>query len=142
MTERLRWQDLVARGKPFQNSDLARVLTLATDDIKILLNDWPYGIDTRIVHLVIWVKFQFEEDAISGDLTNAARQQIDSYVDQKFRNRVGSENCIWFKNWASLKSIHAVEHFHVMLFSPEKQFVQDVTNGDVALSDKHQISNV
>ncbi|KAH0033400.1 hypothetical protein KCU78_g2499, partial [Aureobasidium melanogenum] len=43
MTERLRWQDLVPQGEPFSNPD----------DIKILLNDWPYGIDTRIVHLVV-----------------------------------------------------------------------------------------
>ncbi|KAH0365696.1 hypothetical protein KCU65_g5964, partial [Aureobasidium melanogenum] len=126
MTERLRWQDLVPQGEPFSNPD----------DIKILLNDWPYGIDTRIVHLVVWVKFQLEEDAVSGDLTNAARGQLDAYVNKTFRTHVGAENCIWFKNWASLKSIHAVEHFHVMLFCPDKQFVDGITNGDVALSDK------
>jgi hypothetical protein len=40
---------------------------------------------------------------------------------------------IWFKNWASLKSIHAVEHFHVMLFDPDPEFVREVTNGDVPL---------
>ena len=43
---------------------------------------------------------------------------------------------IWFKNWKSLKSVHAVEHFHVMLFDPDKEFVRDVTGGDVALSEK------
>ena len=37
---------------------------------------------------------------------------------------------IWFKNWASLKSIHAVEHFHVMLFDPDPEFIKEVTNGD------------
>lgn len=40
---------------------------------------------------------------------------------------------IWFKNWASLKSIHAVEHFHVMLFDPSPEFIDNVTNGDVPL---------
>ncbi|TIA33393.1 hypothetical protein D6C79_08974, partial [Aureobasidium pullulans] len=58
MSERLRWQDLVPQGEPFSNPD----------DIKILFNDWPYGIDTRIVHLVVWVKFPFEEDPVTGDL--------------------------------------------------------------------------
>ncbi|KAH0286569.1 hypothetical protein M436DRAFT_50823 [Aureobasidium namibiae CBS 147.97] len=132
MAERLRWQDLVPQGEPFSNPD----------DIKILLNDWPYGIDTRIVHLVVWVKFQLEEDTITGDLTDSARQQIDSYVNQTFRDHVGTANCIWFKNWASLKSIHAVEHFHVMLFNTDAKFVADVTNGDVALLDKIKISDV
>jgi len=40
---------------------------------------------------------------------------------------------IWFKNWASLKSIHSVEHFHVMLYDPDPEFVREVTKGDRAL---------
>ena len=43
---------------------------------------------------------------------------------------------IWFKNWRSLKSVHAVEHFHVMLFDPDPEFVREITNGDVPLSQK------
>jgi hypothetical protein len=150
MAERLKWQDLVPQGELFSNPgkitatrlNTVRSLTLAIDDIRILLNDWPYGIDTRIIHLVVWVKFQLEEDAISGDLTDTARQQLDLYVDQTFRAHVGAGNCIWFKNWASLKSIHAVEHFHVMLFNADARFVEDVTNGDVALVDKTRIGDV
>jgi hypothetical protein len=38
---------------------------------------------------------------------------------------------IWFKNFAFLKSVHAVEHFHVMLFDPEPGFIKEVTNGDI-----------
>lgn len=43
---------------------------------------------------------------------------------------------IWFKNWASLKSVKSVEHFHVMLFDPDPEFVKEVTNGDVPLCEK------
>jgi hypothetical protein len=43
---------------------------------------------------------------------------------------------IWFKNWKSLKSIHAVEHFHVMLYDPDPAFVDEVTNGDSPLGKK------
>ena len=46
------------------------------------------------------------------------------------------ENVIWFKNWSSLKSIHAVEHFHVMLFDADKEFLVRITGGDVPLSEK------
>jgi hypothetical protein len=35
-----------------------------------------------------------------------------------------------------LKSVHAVEHFHVMLYDPDPEFVKEVTNGDVPLSQK------
>jgi len=38
---------------------------------------------------------------------------------------------IWFKNWRSLKSVQAVEHFHVMLYDPGLEFVRRITNGDV-----------
>jgi hypothetical protein len=35
-----------------------------------------------------------------------------------------------------------VEHFHVMLFNPDARFVEDVTDGDVALLDKIKIADV
>ncbi|KAL3963883.1 hypothetical protein ACCO45_000887 [Purpureocillium lilacinum] len=108
--ERLRWQEpIVARGLPFQHPD---------DDVRIIFNDWPYGLDKRIVHLVVWTKFELESDPTTGDLTDKARAAIDNYVS-------------WFKNWSALKSIHAVEHFHVMLFDPDPTFIHEVTNGDV-----------
>jgi len=40
----------------------------------------------------------------------------------------------WFKNWKSLKSVHAVEHFHVMLYDPDMAFIHEITNGDVPQS--------
>lgn len=50
-----------------------------------------------------------------------------------------SDQVMWFKNWAALKSIHAVEHFHVMLFNPDPEFIREVTNGDVPQCDKADI---
>ena len=43
LKKRLRWTEPVgAEGRPFEKES----------DLKILWNDWPYGIDERIVHLV------------------------------------------------------------------------------------------
>ena len=114
---------------------------MIVDDIKILYNDWPYGIDPCIVHLVVWTKFELESAPVSasnplGDLTPEARKQINDFVDKTFVSVCGRENVIWFKNWSSLKSIHAVEHFHVMLFDPDMEFVRNITNGDVPLGEK------
>jgi len=123
---------------------------LGIEDIKILYNDWPYGVDNKIVHLVIWTKFDLEEDPVTSDLTIKARKEIDDFVNETFRSRVEPENVrthseicmsfslifvqvIWFKNWASLKSVHAVEHFHVMLYDPDMAFVEEITNGDVPM---------
>ncbi|KAB2570917.1 N-acetylglucosamine-induced protein 1 [Lasiodiplodia theobromae] len=126
LKERLQWTDLTPRGHPFTNSD----------DIKILHNDWPYGVDERIVHLVVWTKFELEDDPATDDLTPEARQMIDDYVGKTFCTRVNAERVIWFKNWKSLKSVHAVEHFHVMLYNPDLGFIEEITNGDVPLSKK------
>jgi len=114
------------------------MLTLILDDYKFLYNDWPYGVDERIVHLVVWTKFDLTVDPTSpeGDLTSEARAGIDRFVDEVFVSKCGKQNVIWFKNWSSLKSIHAVEHFHVMLFDPDREFVKQITGGDVPLAEK------
>ncbi|KAK6948442.1 hypothetical protein Daesc_010208 [Daldinia eschscholtzii] len=117
LTQRLHWEAPVKpRGKPFEFED----------DIKILWNDWPYGIDERIVHLVVWTKFELPEDPVTTDLTDEARAEIDAYVQKTFGSRIPKD-----RNWRSLKSVQAVEHFHVMLFDPDPKFVEEITHGDV-----------
>ncbi|PYH92472.1 hypothetical protein BO71DRAFT_25515 [Aspergillus ellipticus CBS 707.79] len=126
--ERLRWgegtlEDLKPKGKPFAFDE----------DIRILYNDWPYGLEQDIVHLVVWTKFELEDDPVTDDLTPRARQEIEEYVQRTFRSRVPAEQVIWFKNWKSLKSVHAVEHFHVMLHRPDAAFLREITAGDAPL---------
>lgn len=104
--------------------------------MKILYNDWPYGVDSKIIHLVIWTKFELIEDPSTDDLTPEARQEIDEYVQRAFCSKVKPENVIWFKNWTSLKSVHAVEHFHVMLYDPDPAFIETITNRDVPMAAK------
>lgn len=116
------------------------------DDLKILCNDWPYGIDERIVHLVVWTKFELEPAPVTdlqpnGDLLPETRQAIDAYVDETFVSVCGKQNVTWFKNWSALKSIHAVEHFHVMLFDPDLEFIRRITGGDVPLATKVKMGN-
>ncbi|KAG6021869.1 hypothetical protein E4U41_002374 [Claviceps citrina] len=127
LKERLRWREPIqARGPPFQHAD----------DVKILCNDWPYGIDKRIVHLVVWTKFELTTDPRTADLTDKAWTEIDDFVTRTFRSRLPAERVVWFRNWADLKSIDAVEHFHVMMFDPDPAFVRDITDGDVPQCDK------
>lgn len=76
LSQRLAWESpIVPRGSgPFEHPD----------DVKILLNDWPYGIDSRIIHLVVWTRFELDEDPDTGDLTDRARAEIDAFVDRTF----------------------------------------------------------
>ncbi|TGJ85421.1 hypothetical protein E0Z10_g3357 [Xylaria hypoxylon] len=124
LTERLHWDTpITSKGNPFE----------CEEDIKILWNDWPYGLDKKIVHIVVWTKFELEDDPATDDLTEKARAELDAFVLKTFGSRVPSDHCIWFKNWRSLKSVQAVEHFHVMLYDPDPAFIDEVTQGDVPL---------
>ncbi|KAJ5337662.1 hypothetical protein N7452_004390 [Penicillium brevicompactum] len=128
--ERLRWgdgnqSDLQPRGHPFEFDE----------DIRILYNDWPYGVDKDIIHLVVWTKFALEDDPVTDDVTANTRAAIDSYVQRTFW-RVPDGQMIWFRNWKSLKSVHAIEHFHVMLHRPDMEFVREITRGDVPLIER------
>lgn len=79
LNERLRWTAPIRpRGKPFQYED----------DYKVLFNDWPYGLDSRIVHLVVWTKFELVANNTTGDLTDKARAEIEEYVTKTFRSKM------------------------------------------------------
>lgn len=75
LRERLHWggsengeQPIVPRGsRPFE----------CEEDFRILFNDWPYGIDRRIVHLVVWTKFELPEDA-------ETRAAVEGFVERTF----------------------------------------------------------
>ena len=75
---------------------------------------------------------------------------IQDFVDETFCKRVAPDHVslfgllltylladfvkvAWFKNWKALKSVHSVEHFHVMLKGPDPSFLDEVTNGDIPM---------
>ena len=144
------WKNLTPDGAPFSNPGSFSKATMAwasfpatladirfhADDIKILYNDWPYGIESHIIHLCVWTKFPLPDNPNTGykTVTPEYHKLIDTYVEKTFRKRVPPEHVIWFKNWGSLKSIHAMEHFHVMLYKPDRDFIKEITNDDVPTS--------
>lgn len=81
---RLGWNEPVTpRGtKPFQDAS----------DVKVLLNDWPYGVDKRIVHLVVWSKFELKGDEETELMTEETRCLIHDYVDRTFCGAIPPEN--------------------------------------------------
>jgi hypothetical protein len=99
--ERLHWKNATPSGdEPLTNAD----------DYRILYNDWPYGVETGIKHLVVWTKFLLEEEEETGDLTPKAREMVEAFVTRTFCTEIGisREQVVWFKNWRSLKSVHAL----------------------------------
>ena len=99
--KRLHWENATPSGDlPFSNAS----------DYRILYNDWPYGLEADIKHLVVWTKFLLEDDEETGDLTSKAREGIEVFVLKTFCGEKGvpREQLLWFRNWTRLKSVHAL----------------------------------
>lgn len=81
LNERLGWSlPIQPKAEPFQ----------CPDDFKILYNDWPYGIDPKIVHLVVWTKFSLDEEPATGELTSQARHEMEKFVRETFLPHIDS----------------------------------------------------
>ncbi|EXJ83531.1 hypothetical protein A1O1_07154 [Capronia coronata CBS 617.96] len=104
--ELLRWDNPTPSGDPpFENPA----------DYKILYNNWPYHIDQDITHLVVWTKFLIAEDETTRQVTAEAHASIETFIVRTFcsneaegEQRVNRNQIVWFQNWKSLKSVHAL----------------------------------
>lgn len=76
LKERLRWSEPVV--------PLGSKLFECQEDFKILMNDWPYGLDKRIVHLVVWTKFDLPDD-------RETEAEIETFVDKTFSPGVSQD---------------------------------------------------
>ena len=91
----------------------------ASADYRILRNDWPYATPPDIAHLVVWLKTGFAVSKPEGHLLPESRAQIESFVNRTFAEPLktiykddGEDRVLWFKNWSTLQSVEALEHFH------------------------------
>lgn len=76
LRERLAWSEPVVP----QGSELFE----CQKDFKILMNDWPYGLDKRIVHLVVWTKFDLPDD-------HGTEAKIEAFVNKTFSPGVSQD---------------------------------------------------
>jgi len=119
--ERLGWENVTpSGGRPFTNPK----------DVRVLYNDWPYFIDEDIKHLVVWTKFLIDQDETTGEVREEARALIEDFINRMFCSRMDRDRIIWFRNWGGLKSVHALEHFHVMVYRAPADLLDTVTGGD------------
>ncbi|KAH6890434.1 hypothetical protein B0T10DRAFT_318913 [Thelonectria olida] len=89
-----------------------------TSDYKVLINDWPYGLDPEIRHIVVWLRTTIPTDADTGDMTPESRALCESFVKRHFVDSLGSDGesrVLWFKNWVALQSVRALEHIHILV---------------------------
>lgn len=101
-----------------------------SEDVKILYNDFPYGLEPQIVHVVVWLKAKIPTIPPHGDISTETRQEIEDYVVRTFQDHLNMsrDNILWFKNWAALQSVRALDHFHVLLNGPSKEKLGSLIN--------------
>lgn len=157
--ERLHWENVIPSGdKHFTNAA----------DFKVVYNDWPYMIDRDITHLIVWTKWQMEDKADGEEVTDETRSEIEEFITNTFcspqpgiNGHMNRDQIIWFKNWKSLKSVHALgkhsrlcqpgleyveadrgtEHVHIMLYRAPRDLLEAVTGGDRPISESWTGSN-
>lgn len=97
-------------------------------DYMILVNDWPYGLEEGITHLIVWLKNRLEVQGEEGDLTDEARALVEAFVEKRFREKVGGQDRVmWFRNWTGLQSVRGLEHVHVLVRGVDKKSIEALT---------------
>jgi hypothetical protein len=90
-----------------------------------LLNDWPYGFEPGIKHILVWSRTPIAVDDVEGDVTAESKRVIEGFVERQFVCTLAKDASIsidearkrimWFKNWVSLQSVRGVDHVHVLV---------------------------
>lgn len=118
--ERLFWTPISSTGPPLFHHHNSTPFA-DPRDYAVLVNDWPYGFTSDIVHLLVWSRARIEVDAERGDVTASSRGRIVEFVQRFFVDALkkeglgGEDRVLWFKNWVSLQSVRGVDHVHVLV---------------------------
>lgn len=99
-------------------------------DYRVLMNDWPYGMDPGMTHIVVWTRTLIEADNDQGDMTPESRELVAKFVQRFFVDRLGRDGpsqVLWFKNWVALQSVRALEHIHVIVRDVDRDILDEWT---------------
>lgn len=100
------------------------------DDYKVILNDWPYGLNKGITHIVVWSRTFIPTESESGDMTAESRALVKDFVKRHFVDTIGpggEGKVLWFKNWVALQSVRTLEHFHVLVRDVDDDMLEKLT---------------
>ena len=95
---------------------------------------------------MVWLKHTLPtaaEGPSAGDLTPDSKALIEDFVYWKFVDWLkekgipdAEDRIQWFKNWKSLQSVRAIEHFHVLGRDIPQEVILEWTGGVRALADE------
>lgn len=109
---RLQW------SRPLISTSPKSTAFTGPSDWKCLINDFPYGLEPGISHLVVWSKIKLPINRRDPEeLSSEAIDIVESFIERFFikQGQVEKDDLLYFVNPPSLKSIGNLEHFHVLL---------------------------
>ncbi len=81
-------------------------------------------------------------DSAADEILPFIYAAIESFIVHAFCDAkcggLARSKVIWFKNWMSLKSVGEIEHFYVMLYRADKDFIKRIICGERPLAEKAQ----
>jgi len=80
--------------------------------------------------MIAWTRTAIPTDSDIGDITLESRKSIESFVKRYFVDRIGrcaEPRVIWFKNWAALQSVRALDHIHVLVRDVDPCLIEEWT---------------
>ncbi|KAK4231558.1 hypothetical protein QBC38DRAFT_354554, partial [Podospora fimiseda] len=99
-------------------------------DYCVLKNDWPYGFEPGIFHIVVWTRTPIATDDTVGDMTPESRKIVSDFIKRFFVDRLGpggEDRVLWFKNWVALQSVRTVDHVHVLVKDVDPEIIEEWT---------------
>lgn len=123
-------------------------------DLKFLLNEYPYNFSNDVTHLLLWTKVPIsgDKDSPIGDISPNDRKLVNAFLnlnffnrplDNKYKIKINPENVTWFRNWTKLQSIKQISHIHIIVKDLPKEQAQMILNDDfpIGLSELNNFRN-
>jgi hypothetical protein len=120
LRKRLYWEPLSLANPdgPLKFAAKSDTPFVERSDYRILINDWPYGLEPGIRHVCVWLKNRLPVDSHLGALLPKGTEMCRKFVEDTFVKPLGVEGqdkVQWFKNPTLLQSLRGVEHIHVLV---------------------------
>jgi Protein of unknown function (DUF3605) len=99
-------------------------------DVKIIRNDWPYGLTPDITHMVVWSRARIPVTAEDGSPTEESTRLIERFIDRAFMRDIGAgadDKLLWFKQKSKFQSVGALEHIHVLVRGVDELLIEKWT---------------
>ena len=99
----------------------------STQLYKLLKNDFPYDLDPRAHHLVLWSKIYIPlyPHPNSREMDPTVRDLIQSFLEANLA-LYNIHKFTWFINYPHLQSVKTLSHIHILIFTEDTKVIDEI----------------